>query len=318
MKYLLFSILFFLSLGHAGWAQEWSSRENTFDTNWSFTVQTGRTALLSEVHTDFSGSSNDMNNQSDWGFNLQLGKMIWNRLDLGFEFGVSNYKGFKDASANVNMLMYHMLYNSEETGDFEPYPIYYDSDLTNLTIFFRYNFVNFQSHSRGYLNLNLYLKLGVGVAFPSAELGYKSWEHYELTGLKQPLYLKGRYPNRVKDMHNFFSPALGLNYQLNEQLFFSAETSFQLIGADNIDGIHNYSRELEPWMDGPESHLYRIRVYDLTAKFLVGLTWYFNFDSKRAVRQEHVPWFRHKSRTYYSKYHESRRKGERREDMPWR
>lgn len=316
MRQLLLGILLFWGVNANLLAQGWVADDNNFETNWNVTFQVGRTALLNEVNIDFSGSSNDMNNMSDWGINLQIAKMVWDGLDIGLEFGVSNYKGFKDNSANVNWLMLHNDFNNENV-DFKPYPIYYDSDLTNFTLFLKYNFINFSSWSKGYLKMNIYLKLGIGLAFPSSELGFKDFASYEFTGLTHPLYLKGRYPNTGKDTHNFFSPAFGLNYQLSERLFISAETSFQLIGADNLDGIHNYNRELNPDVPDNMTNEYRIRVYDMTAKFLFGLTYFFNFDTHKQKRREHMPWFSNRYRSYYSKFHQQSSKKERQERLPF-
>lgn len=285
-------------------AQGWRAAENTFETNWNFTLQIGRTALLSEVNTNFKGSSNDMNNMSDWGVNFQIAKMLVNQLEVGIEFGHSNYKGYKQFSSNVNWLNLHSDFNND-TKSFKPYPIYYDSDFTSMTFFGKYNFVNFSTWSKGYLKLNMYLKLGVGLALPSVEMGYIDQQHYEETGLEHPIYIKGRYPSPNKDVHNFFSPALGLNYQMTERLFFSAETSLQFVGADNLDGIHNFNNQLTPDVPSNLTPEYRIRVYDMTAKFLVGVTYYFNFDTTKTVRERQNPWFRKKYQSYYSKYHNS-------------
>lgn len=284
-------------------AQGWEAETNTIETNWNFTVQLGGTALLSEVNKDFSGSSNDMNNLPDWGINFQIAKMLINQFEAGVEFGYSNYKGYKTHSANVNWLNLHNDFNNEKV-DFQPYAIYYDSDLTNLTIFGKYNFINFRTWSKGYLKLNLYLKLGMGLALPSVEMGYTDKVNYKLTGLTHPIYVKGRYPRPERDVHGFLSPALGLNYQMTERLFFSAETSLQFIAADNIDGIHNFNSQLTPDVSDEGSVEYRIRVNDMTAKFLIGLTYYFNFDSTRGIREKQNPFFRKRSESYYSKYHQ--------------
>lgn len=301
-SYLLILLVF--SLQHVA-AQGWKAETNTIETNWNFTFQMGGTALLSEVNKDFSGSSNDMNNLPDWGINFQLAKMLFNQFEVGVEFGHSNYKGYKNHSANVNWLNLHNDFNNDLI-DFQPYAIYYDSDLTNLTIFGKYNFVNFNTWSKGFLKLNLYLKFGAGLALPSVEMGYSNKDNYELTGLKHPIYVKGRYPRPERDVHAFLSPAIGLNYQMTEKLFFSAETSLQFITADNIDGIHNFSKDLTPEVSDEGSAEYRIRVNDMTAKFLVGITYYFNFDSAKGIREKQNPFFRKRSETYYSKYHQER------------
>lgn len=298
------------------WGQGWVVQENTFETNWNITLQVGRTALLSEVHTDFSGSSNDMNNLSDWGFNLQIGKMVWERFDMGVEFGFSNYKGYRKNSSNVNYLMLHHLYNNE-LQDFQPFEIYYDSDIINCTVYAKYNFINFNTWATSFMRLNMYVKLGVGIAFPSSELGYTDKASYEFTGLTHPLYVKGRYPNYQRDAHNFFHPAFGMNYQLSDRFFLSGEVSFQFIGADNIDGIHNFNKNLTPDVPDHLTHEYRIRVYDLTAKFMFGVSYFFNFDSHRKNREKYLPFFSNRYRSYYSKYHNTSTKKDRQERLPF-
>jgi hypothetical protein len=300
----------------SSYGQGWVVDENNFETNWNFTFQYGRTALLSEVTKDFSGSSNDMNNQSDWGFNLQIAKMVWDQVDLGFEFGVSNYKGYKNFSGNVNWLMLHSTFNNT-SNDYQPFPIYYDSDVTNFSFYIKYNFINFSTFTRGYLKLNIYSKLAVGLLLPSVEMGFKDKANYEFTGLSHPLYLKGRYPSPQKDSHFIVSPALGLNYQLSERFFLSAETSFQLIGADNIDGIHNFSTELSPDVTNSITPDYRIDVYDLTAKFMVGVTYFFNFDTHKQQREKDLPWFENRYRSYYSKFHKQTTQKDRQDRLPF-
>lgn len=302
MSRSLLVILLFVFTSINLYSQSWVVDENNFETNWNFTFQLGRTALLSEVTKDFAGSSNDMNNQSDWGFNLMIAKMIYERLELGFEFGVSNYKGFKNSSANVNWLMLHTSFNNERM-DYQPFAIYYDSDVTNYSIFLKYNFINFSTYTQGYLKLNLYTKLMLGILFPSVEMGYKDMANYEFTGLTHPLYLKGRYPSPQKDSHFIMSPAFGINYQLSDRVFFSAETSFQLIGADNLDGIHNFNKDLRPEVPNDMTPLYRVPVNDLTAKFMLGITYFFNFDTHKQLRQKYLPFYENRYRSYYSRFH---------------
>ncbi len=290
--------------------------DNFFETNWNVTFQVGRTALLTEVTKDYRTFSSDLNNMSDWGFNLQIAKMVWERFDLGFEFGVSNYKGFKNNPSNVPYLMAHFLYNNENKN-FKPYPIYYDSDFTNFSIFLKYNFINFSSWTQGYFKMNVYAKLGFGFAFPSAEMGYTDMASYELTGLEHPLYLKGRYPNPKKDTHSFFSPAFGLNYQLSERIFLSGEASFQQIGADNLDGVKNYERTLTIDTPYEEVQLHRRRVNSITAKFMVGATYFFNFDTRRLERERNMPWFKSQYRSYYSHFHRPSSKKRQQQRQPF-
>lgn len=314
LKFGLILLVFLVS--NKLFSQAWVSDENNFETNWNFTVQVGTTALLSEINTNFKGTSNDMNNQADWGINLQLAKMVWERFDIGLEFGISNFKGFKNYSGNVNWLNLHTSFNSGPM-DFQPYAIYYDSDVTNFTIYTKYNFINFNNFSKGYLKLNIYSKFGIGILFPSVEMGYKDLFSYENTGLSHPLYLKGRNPSPEKDAHFIFHPAVGLNYQLSDRIFLSVESSFQFMSADNIDGIHNFNNLLTPEVPNNMTPAYRIRVFTMTSKFMVGVTYFFNFDSHRQDRMKQMPWFQNRYRSYYSKYQNISSKKSRQERLPF-
>lgn len=290
--------------------------ENSFESNWNLTLQIGRTALISEVTTDFKGNIIDMNNLSDWGFNLHFAKMIYNGLDFGIEFGKSKLKGYNNNPSNINLLMLHSDFHNN-ISEFQAYPIIYDSDYTNFSFFTKYNFRNFSTWSLGYIKMNIYLKIGAGIAFPTVELNYREFSNYEFTGLKHPLYLKGRYPLPVKDSHSYISTALGINYQLNERVFFSIESSTQLIGADYLDGIHNYNNLLTPATPNNKLKEYRVPVYGLAARILFGICYNFNFDTHRQLREKYLPWYSLRSGLYYSKYQNSTTKKDRQERLPF-
>lgn len=315
-RFKLIVLVLVFGFSHSLFGQNWVSDDNNFETNWNFTFQLGQTALLSEINSNFVGTSNDMNNQPDWGYSLQIAKMFWERFDVGLEVGVSNFKGFKNYSNNVNWLNLHTQFNNDEYN-FEPYAIYYDSDFTNFTLFTKYNLVNFSNFSQGYFKMNLYFKLGIGLIFPSVEMGYKDLANYEFTGLTHPLYLKGRYPEPEKDSHFIFHPAAGVNYQLSDRVFVSLETSLQFLGADNLDGIHNFNALLRPSVPDKQTPEYRIHVFTMTAKFMVGATYFFNFDSQRQSRQKNLPWYNHVYKSYYSKYQRPSTKEARQEYLPF-
>jgi hypothetical protein len=314
-KFGVIIALMFFSVFNAN-AQAWVAQENTYETNWNVSVQLGSTALLNELHADFSGSGNDMNNLLDWGFGFSLGKMVLKRFDLGIESAWSNYKGYRKNSSNVNWLMLHPNFNNDEQA-FLPFEIYYDTDIINIAPYIKYNFINFSTWTTGYLKLNLYVKLGLGIALPSTELGYADLTNYDFTGLAHPLYAKGRYGEVKRSVHFYFSPAFGLNYQLSDRVFISAESSFQFIGADYIDGIQNFKNNLNP--ETPD-HLiadYRINVLGFTTKFMIGATYFFNFSSYRKETQLLHPFFTSRYRSYYSKYQRSSTHKARQERLPF-
>lgn len=297
-------------------AQGWLVDENTIETNWNITLQAGQSALINEMKKDFSTARNDMNNTSSWSFNLQLSKMLYERFDVGFEFGVSKLKGYKENPRNVNLLMLHPIYNNEN-GNFAPFPIYYNTDLISYSPFIKYNFINFSSFAKGFFNLNIYTRLGLGVTFVATDMGYQDFGHYAITGLSHPLYLKGRYPSPVRDAHGFVSIAGGLNYQLSGRWFISVEGNFQFSNADYLDGVHNYDSKLTPETPYAQIEDHRIPVYDVVGKFTVGATYFFNFDSKRHMREFYLPWYANRYRSYYSKYQSRVTKKDRQDRLPF-
>jgi hypothetical protein len=315
VKYIVVELIF-LCFSLNGAAQGWLVEENTIETNWNVTLQAGRSALISEMKKDFSSARNDMNNTSSWSVNLQLAKMVFERFDVGFEFGLSQLKGYKDNPRNVNLLMRHPDYNNE-LAHFAPFPIYYNTDLISYSPFIKYNFINFSSFSKGFFNLNIYTRLGLGVTFVATDMGYQDVGHYPITGLSHPLYLKGRYPSPVRDAHGFVSLAGGLNYQLSGRWFVSVEGNFQLQNADYLDGVHNYDSELTPQTPITQIEQHRIQVFDIVGRFMFGATYFFNFDSKRHLREYYLPWYANRYRSYYSKYQTRVTKKDRQDRLPF-
>lgn len=309
-------IIGFLAFTSIAFPQGWLTDDNNFETNWNFTFQIGPTSLVTEMMKDFSGTINNMNNQPKIGFNLQLAKMVKERLDVGFDFGVSNYKGNLENTSNVNYLMLSGIYNNKNSV-FLPYPIYYESNFTSFTLYSKYNFINLSSFSKGFIKLNLYAKMGLGILFISSEMGYVNRANYELTGLSSPLYVIGRFPNPVKNAHFLLTPSFGMNYQLSDRFFVSAEMSIQFINSDYIDGVHNFNDKLTPEVSGDQLNDYRVQVYDMTGKFMLGLTYFFNFDSHWRIREKALPWYYNRYRSYYSKFQTPSTKKAMQERLPF-
>jgi hypothetical protein len=311
-----FLILAFLACSLYSFPQGWLTDENNFETNWNFTFQIGPTILINELKKDFSGAGNDMNNYPDLGYSFQLAKMVWERVDLGFEYCVSNFKGSRSNPSNVNYLMLSGHFNNSK-ADFVPYPIYYNSSIISFVVYSKYNFINLSSFSKGFIKVNLYAKMGIGIAFISAEMGYSNPINYELTGLENPLFVVGKNPNPIKNSYPTFNPAFGINYQLSERVFVSGEMSFQVINADYVDGILNFNNKLTPEVDNTIHNKYRVPVYDITGKFMIGVTYFFNFDSHRQIREKEFPWYYSKYRSYYSKFQTPSTKKAQKERLPF-
>jgi hypothetical protein len=316
IKKIFLFILVILTYSQVTYSQGWLTDENNFETNWNLTFQIGPTLLVSELKKDLSGASNDMSSQTDFGFGFQLAKMVWERVDIGLDLGLANYKGYRNNPSNINYLMLSGLFHNKDI-DFQPYPIYYKSNIANFTLYTKYNFINFSSFTKGFIKLNLYTKIGIGIIFISSEMGYQNNSNYLLTGLIHPLFAVGRYTSPVRNAHFSFNPSFGMNYQLSDRFFISGEASFQLINADYVDGIPNYNDKLSPEVNQNALNEYRVPVFDLTGKFMLGITYFFNFDSHRQTREKAFPWYFNRYRSYYSKFQNPSTKKARQERLPF-
>lgn len=295
----VFIFLLVLLSSHVS-GQGWLTEENNFETNWNTSFQIGPTLLVSEIKRDFTDFSNDMSNMPDICFNLQLAKMVWERIDIGMDLGMSFYNGYRFNPSDVVFLNNTSIFNNDERK-FLPYPISYKSDILNLSFFLKYNFINFSSFSKGFIELNMYSKIGLGLALINSELGYREKANYAFTGFSDPLY---RYDRFDSDFYSRFviSPAFGLNYQLTDRIFISFEFGFNFINADYVDGLRRYSSDLT--LDIPEENInkYLIPYIDVTGKFLFGVSYFFNFDTRRETRHLALPFYYNRYRSYYSKF----------------
>ena len=304
-------MIIFITTVSKAFSQGWISDENKFVTNWNLTLQTGATLLVGEVNNNFSGLNNNMNNLPQVAINIQMAKMIYERFDLGTEIGISRYQGKNKFPSDVGFLV-----NSGQYDNFLPYPINYQSDISNLSIYAKYNFINFRSFETGFIKLNLFVRFGVGIAYISSKLGYEDPANYIIAGLSDPLWASGRYSSSNKKVHFIAGPAIGLNYQLSDRFFISAETSFQVINADYIDGITNSYNHSG---DSPIDQLRQNQNVscDVTGKLMFGISYFFNFTAYRKHLSEQYPWFYSRYKSYFSKYQIPSTKKARQDRLPF-
>jgi hypothetical protein len=281
--------------------QGWLTEENTIETNWNITFQAGPNLLLGELRKDFTGFSSNMTNTPGLGINIQLSKMVWERTDLGFETGYMNYKGINKNSSSINFLSLSEKFN-HDTIRFLPYPVIYNSNIFNIGLYTKYNFINFSSYLRSFIKLNMFVRFGVGLAYLSSELGYEEKVNYELSGLSDPLFSTNE-TTFFERINGYINPAIGLNYQLNERIFFSAEMNFIVMNSSLIDGVYNAKDNLPPNIGADVPNEYSIPVVGIQGKFMLGCTYFFNFDINRNLRVNAFPWYNNRYRSYFSKYH---------------
>lgn len=281
--------------------QGWLTEENTIETNWNVTFQAGPNLLLGELNKDLTGFSSNMTNAPGLGMNIQLSKMVWERTDIGFETGYMNYKGINKNPSTINYLTLSGKFN-HDTIRFLPYPVIYNTNIFNIGLYTKYNFINFSSYIRSFIKLNMFVRLGVGLTYLTSEMGYKENLNYKLSGLTNPLFSTNEIPF-FERINGYINPAVGANYQLNERIFFSGEMNFLLMNSNLIDGVYNAKSNLPPTAGSIVPNKYSIPVVGFLGKFMLGCTYFFNFDTNRNLRVNAFPWYSNRYRSYFSKYH---------------
>lgn len=314
MKYHLFITL--LILGHISCrGQGWIVDENNIETNWNMTLQVGTAAILNEMSKDLSYIGSNMNHHPGLNINFQLGKMVWERVDFGFETTYTRLLGSNSNPSGISYLTNHPNYNNDKSS-FKSSPIQYKTDLLGFGLFTKYNFINFSTWALGYLKINIYTRLSIGLFTYQTMLDYINQDSYIFAGIKKPLYKKNNneYPSNILIYAN---PSFGINYQISDRIFLSAEISTQHYNAGNLDGIPLFSNDLNNTMNFEEIKNQYIHTNSNTAKVLVGFTYFFNFDTRKQERMKDQPWFANRYRTYYSKYQRKTSKKERQQWLPF-
>ncbi|NLU38964.1 MAG: hypothetical protein GXX78_08755 [Bacteroidales bacterium] len=315
MKRLLFCILLFC-LSIEVEAQGWLTEENNIEINWNFTIQGGASLLLGELKRDFSGSENAMKNLPDFGLNIMLGKMVWERIDLGFEAGFSNCRGSNGYPSTIHYLTHSVRFNNTQSM-FLPYPVMYQTSLYSAGPFIKYNFINFSSYRRSFIKLNLFARLGLGASYLESEMGYKEKVNYVLSGLSEPFFSSEEELSLMKRISVSITPSVGLNYQLNERIFFSVELGFLFNSSGLIDGVYNTKSTASPEVPNPIPVANNIPVFSFAARVMLGCTYFFNFDTHRKDMKNAWPFYYNRYRSYFSKYHTPASKRIIRERLPF-
>lgn len=312
IKSTYWSIIFLFLNMPLAFAQGWLTDENNFETNWNLSIQVGPSVVLTEIEGSYSEPTGSMRHNPGFSYDIRLGKMVLERFDTGIDFSQSFFTGYRNNPSTLNYMRYLFLENNVPSH-LLTYPIHYSSALTVVSVYAKYNFINFSSFEKGIIKLNLYTKVAAGISFISSELIYKEETNYQLTGLSKPLFSSKdlEFPSTI---HFTLSPALGMNYQTSDRVFFTAEIGFSATNSDYVDGVRNFSI--------PDNYPeYRAITYQkvtaITMKIMFGATYFFNFDSHRPTRERYLPWYHHRYRSYYSKYQAQSPQKARQERLPF-
>jgi hypothetical protein len=242
--------------------------------------------------------------------------MLFERFDIGLDLGYLQLTGYNNNPSGIPYLNEHPKFYSKGAA-FLPYPIQYQSSVFSAILFSKYNFINFSSFSKGYINLNMYIRAGIGMGFLSGELGYSEHGYYPLAKLQHPLHAVNRYSYQNTLPKFIFCASTGVNYQINTRLFLSLELMLQTISSQEIDVLPNYRSTLNRSMSAEEINLQQESVFGFSGKFMLGTTYFFNFNSQKKKQMKYLPFYHNRYRSYYSRFHTAESKKARKENKPF-
>jgi hypothetical protein len=213
-----------------------------------------------------------MNSQPNPAFSFYAAKRFNKNLEAGIEFEKCYFSGYKNYSGNINWLVYDQLFNNINS-QFLKTPVYYNTNISSWYLNVYYDFLNLYSLKYNVLNINFFLKGGIGVSLIGVEMGYKDPLDYEKSNLTAPLFEKGQGSHPQRDSYGTFHFGGGFNYYLSKRISFSLEGIFLFVSADYLDGVHNFEVDQLP---GGAVQLTRIGVYDAVGEIKAGVSYHFN------------------------------------------
>ncbi|MBN1924559.1 MAG: hypothetical protein JW798_01880 [Prolixibacteraceae bacterium] len=255
--------------------------------DWNIGILGGVNLFATEIKKDFSRTSMDMNPSPNGSFSFHINKRFSFDLGLGFEFEKNYFSGDKTFPNNINWLIYSDRFNNE-TASFVPHPVYFRTNTSTYFLNLHYNFENFINSDDKKLNLNMYVKVGLGFSSIGVEMGYKDAAHYFESNLPNPLYEKGQGIHSFKDLYGTFQICPGVNYFLSARLSLNAELKLMFLSNDYLDGIQNYEATIRP---NNGVLLNRQEVYAFIPSIKFGISYHFNwYKSKMNESLWGQPW----------------------------
>ncbi|MBN1925497.1 MAG: hypothetical protein JW798_06665 [Prolixibacteraceae bacterium] len=244
----------------------------TLHKNWRAGASGGMSYLAMELKKDFSQAGMDMNSTPNIAYSLFFNKRFKKHIEIGLELEKNVFTGYKNHSGNVNWLMYSPTFNNENSH-FIPNPIYYSTNIWSLFLNMNYSFLNFYSYKNNFLNMNAYLKAGVGLSSIGVEMGYQNKQDYFDSNLLWPLYEKGQGSHPARDWYGTIHAGAGINYFFSERISVSLEAVLLFVSNDYLDGVHNFSATNLP--DGTVE-IERYTVFGSVGELKIGVSYYFN------------------------------------------
>ncbi|HUM88562.1 MAG TPA: hypothetical protein PKV50_03460 [Prolixibacteraceae bacterium] len=243
-----------------------------FHKNWKVSAMGGASYLAFELKKDFMRATMDMNSTPNLAFSVTMNKRFNHHFEVGLEYEKSYFSGFKNNSSNVNWLMYDPQFNNGDKK-FIPNALYYDTDISSFYLNFYYCFLNMYSMRYSLLNMNFFLKGGLGFSSIGVAMGYKNPEDYIASNLLDPIYVKGQGRHPWRDSYGTLHLGLGINYYLSSRWSMVLDGTLLFVSSDYLDGVHNFDIKKLP---DEQVEMIRIGVFDFVGQLKVGVTYHFD------------------------------------------
>lgn len=259
--------------------------------NLKFGFYSGISFLYKELDKN---KNHEFNNHIGQSYAIELSKLVNEEIEIGLA-----YNNIKMSGSAINPQKEWMAYIS----DFYPAPIAYSSAVQSFKIIVQYNFHRFYTPKRGYLPINVFMKIGFGMGFVNSDIRYIDAEYRQLA---DPIYEIGRGKNEILGNSSLISAEFGSEYHLNDRFSFRVQGGAHIINKDFIDGVYNRVNIRE----SPG-------IFSMLISTNASIVYHFNYTSKNDMYNEQYPWFEKKFKNLYSKYYKPKKQKTQMINYPW-
>lgn len=259
--------------------------------NLKFGVFSGISSLYTELDKN---KNHKFDNNIGQSFALELSKLVNEEIEIGLAYNNISLSGTAQ-NPEKNWMTY--------IPDFYPAPIIYNSAVQSFKIIVQYNFHRFYTPKRGYLPINVFVKIGFGMGFVNSEIRYIDPEYRQLA---DPIYEIGRGKNEILGNSSLISGEFGSEYHLSDRFSFRIQGGMHVINKDFIDGVYNRANIKE----SPGT-------FSMLSSVNASIVYHFNYVTRTQMYNEHYPWFEKKFKNLYSKYYKPKTQSIQMIKYPW-
>lgn len=188
--------------------------------------KSGMSMLVTEVYRDFSGATREFNSMPGPYTGLEVSRFFTPSLEAGAGISGTFLNGRTDAP-DFSAIGYQYFMKEPLEG-----PVQYTNRLVGPELFARYRF---ELNKRSASPVGIFLKAGVGILFNESEIYYTNRPGDEI------IFGKGYGKHKTTKLINgVYILGSGLSYALSDRIGLNLAASFNIVGYDFLDVVHNY------------------------------------------------------------------------------